>query len=113
MSDWEVSVTVALLGVSFVLAYIYANTDKVNKFLKILFLGACLLLSISTLGIQEDIIRANEPTVNATIYAAVYTNYNMTLWVFRIVMAAFIVWLIYAGAMNMLGKKVEGPEQNG
>lgn len=113
MSDWEVSVTMALVCGSFLMAYIYANTDKVNKFLKILFLSAALLMGASSLAIQDDIISANAPTVNATILAAVHTNYNMELWVFRIVIIAVIVWLIYTGAMNALGKKVEGPEQDG
>jgi len=112
MSDWEVSVTIALIAGSFLMAYLYANTDKLNKFLKLLFLGAALLLSIASLAIQEDIINANQPTSNATLLAAVYSTYNMQIWVFRIVLIGILLYIIYSGTMYMLGKPIKGPEED-
>jgi hypothetical protein len=112
MGDWEVSVTMAMIAGSFLFAYLYANTDRLNKFLKILFLAAALLMGIGTLGIQENIIDSNAPTVNATIIGAVQTSYSMQIWIFRIVMTLFVVYMIYMGAMYALGRKIPGPEED-
>lgn len=105
--------TIALMLAAFLFAYIYANTDKLNRFLKILFLGASLLCGISAIAVQTIVSEKYEAFLRVTTAGMAMAGYNLVLWVFRITIATVLVWLIYTAAMNALGKKVGGPEQDG
>lgn len=107
------SITLALALSAFLFAYFYAHTDPLNKFLKILFMAAALLSGISSVAVQTIGINKYEGFLKLSMSSTVVSSYSMVLWVFRIAIIAVIVWLIYAGAMNALGKKVDGPEKNG
>lgn len=96
MSGWEGSVTMALIGSAFLFAYLYSNTDELNKVLKILFLAAAMLSGLGSVAIQEDIILENGVAANATITGAILGTYSMQIMIFRISMIVVFIWLLYA-----------------
>lgn len=97
-----IGITLALAAATFLFAYLYANTDAVQKHLKILFLGASLLMGIASLSVQEIFSNKFDPDIALNISDTIGSIYTMSLWVFRLVMAVFIVWLIWTTARNAL-----------
>lgn len=90
---WDVSTTIALIGSAGVFAYLYINADEEQKLIKFLFLFPALIFCFSAVAMQEDVINSQTPTSNTTVLAAIQSNYEVQLWVFRLTLA-FIIFAI-------------------
>ena len=100
----------ALIATMFLFAYLYSRTDPINRFLKLLYLGASLLTGITSISFQTNLIDSLVGVANISMVSGVGSTLNLTIWVFRIVMTTIVIWLIWASANAALGNKKRGME---
>ena len=111
--SYSLGMCLSLIATMFLFAYLYSRTDPLNKFLKLLFLGASLLSGITSLAFQTDLISDRTNLVDLTSVAGVGDTYGMAIWIFRIVIVVTLLWLVWAGAHAVLGNKKGGMEGGG
>jgi len=108
--SWEIAIVVALVGVSFSLFFLSGTLDKNHYAVKLLLVLVGLFILVTNLGVQENIIQANNATINDTaivsgLSSAVNGAYTGTLWVSIVVLLYFILYFIWQVVHSMRVKK--------
>lgn len=95
---WEIALVFSMVGVAFSMFYLANSLDQRHYGIKLLLLLVGLFLLVGNLGINSQIIEANNDTINETIVGNLQTvtdtSYNGLIWVSVFVVLYFILYWI-------------------